>query len=259
MNGTDDTPHWRNARISFCGKTSPRILGMCGHAAELVDHKRLSVFGQTLLLVQYRTMIIKFDTQSNNNHKRRSDHYSDQGNHNIHQTFYKQIYNAKPLIPGQIQWRVKQMNIIRSAEQNVRNLWCNICADRFLITVFHNLITHFRRQITQNHRIIFLNHRIQLFITNPVTFRCTDIILVFSCVDFSDQIIRRIISINHKHLTRRIQTCICLSHQYDPRNDKYNLCYRHQKQWLWRQIIVGDQTDLEIRNNHRKNHCQYLG
>ena len=232
---------------------------MCCHAAELIDHKRLSVLCQPLLLVQYRTMIIKFDTQSNNNHKRRSDHYSDQGNHNIHQTFYKQIYNAKPLIPGQIQWRVKQMNIIRSAEQNVRNLWCNICADRFLITVFHNLITHFRRQITQNHRIIFLNHRIQLFITNPVTFRCTDIILVFSCVDFSDQIIRRIISINNKHLTRRIQTCICLSHQYDPRNDKYNLCYRHQKQWLWRQIIVGDQTDLEIRNNHRKNHCQYLG
>ena len=34
-------------------------------------------------------------------------------------------------------------------------------------------------------------------------------------------------------LTRRIQTCICLSHQYDPRNDKYNLCYRHQKQWQW--------------------------
>ena len=151
------------------------------------------------------------------------------------------------------------MNIIRSTKQNIWNLWCNICADRFLITVFHNLVAYFRWQVTQNHRIIFLNHRIQLFITYPVTFRCTDIILVLSGIDLCNQIIRRIISIYHEHLARRIQTRICLSHQYDPRNDKYNLCYRHQKQWLWWQIIVGYQTDLKICNNHRKNHCQYLG
>ena len=65
MNIADDLSDRRHALVALCCKSGAVFLGIHAHAAELVDHKRLLIPGQALLLVEHRTSVVQLDRQCN--------------------------------------------------------------------------------------------------------------------------------------------------------------------------------------------------
>ena len=141
------------------------------------------------------------------------------------------------------------MDVIRPAENNVRDLRCDIGPDRFLVTELHNLVSRLCRQITEHHRIVFADHRVKLLMTNLIADRSADIVLVAARIDLRDQLVRRIMPVDHEHLPRRIQLGVEFSYDVDPRQDEDCLNCHDAKHRCRLHIITADQTEFQISDD----------
>ena len=80
--------------------------------------------------------------------------------------------------------------------------------------------------------------------SDSIADRRTDIVLVLPCIDLGDQVIRRIIPVDDKHLSRWIKPCIQLPYNIDPWQYKQDLHCRNSKHRLCIHIDTTDQTKL---------------
>ena len=95
MQISEDFAHRCNAGIMLSCQLCTVFLGIHTHTAEFVNHKGLTTDCDTLLFVNNRTMVIYFDHNCTDQHKRRSDNDTHQRDHDINRTFEENLFSCQ--------------------------------------------------------------------------------------------------------------------------------------------------------------------
>ena len=85
--------------------------------------------------------------------------------------------------------------------------------------------------------------------TDLVADRSADIVLVAARIDLQDQLVRRIMPIDHEHLPRRIQLSIKFSYDVNPRQNEACLNCHDNKHRCRLYIITADQAEFQISDD----------
>ena len=85
--------------------------------------------------------------------------------------------------------------------------------------------------------------------TDLIADRSADIVLVAARIDLQDQLVRRIMSVDDKHLPRRVQLGIEFSYDVDPRQDEDYLNCHNAEHRCGLHIITADQAELQITDD----------
>ena len=116
---SDDPSHLGDAGIILRGRNGAVPLGISFHAAELQDLKFLHILCMTFLPEKDRTAVFKFDTDRSDQHNRRQYDDKQQGQDDVHDSFFKQEKPVFILIIVFHQRRIQQMPYRTSRSQNI--------------------------------------------------------------------------------------------------------------------------------------------
>ena len=231
------------------------------HAAEFHYIKDFASFCQSRLFIKYRTFVVQFHQNGNDDHKRRCHNNSKQRSYNIKCPFEELLLGCQSAMAEQKQRGIKQVNIFRTHDHNIRYLRNAVAADIFFKAIFEQDISLGCRNISKYHCMILIDppfDRIHPFADMDLL---ADVVFILTAGNLLDQILRAVISIYQQHLSRRIDFCIDPPHKYDPGYDDHQIdsCHFQNRLYEFRKLPASDQCQLQIRDRIYTEHGKNLG
>ena len=205
MQVTENMSHRCDTGVMFGCKTCSVLLGIHTHASEFPDTELFSPISETILKIKYRAAIIGFHRNGNDQHDRGRYNNSKAGNNNIQKSLRCALLHGKSLISAHQKRGIKQVDPVRSQQNDIRNLRTHITADGMRETVFQILVSDLGRKIPDNHAFIVFHHGVNLLFSLADVYLTADIVLILSGIHLVDDISGVTVAVDHQKSSGSVQ------------------------------------------------------
>ena len=159
------------------------------------------------------------------------------------------------------------MDMICIHKHNIGNFRHTVTADIIFKAEFQKEISLMRGNISQKHRMVLKDFCLDGLLPDAQMNLLTDIVFVVPGADFLFQVPGTVFSVNHQHLSGRIESCIDPAHEKYPDHHDHHIDSCHLKQIFdimakfpvadQRQLQVSDEIHAEYGQNLRIQHLKY--
>ena len=203
--------------------------------------------------------VLQFNRRRRHQHNGRRHYQQYQRGHDVQAPLHKSLFKRKSIISCKQQRRVKQVNIIRAPQNNIRYLGQHVSANRFLKAVFHNLISLLGRNIPDNHAFILLDTLIYMLHSLIYIYHLADIIFIIPRINLLFQPKSRPLPAYQDHFPRRKYLSVYLLEYIRPYGDHNKLEHGHPNQRPRIYKMPVQEADLYICNCIYTDHRQHMG
>ena len=256
MQVTENMSHRCDTGVMFGCKTCSVLLGIHTHASEFPDTELFSPISETILKIKYRAAIIGFHRNGNDQHDRGRYNNSKAGNNNIQKSLRCALLHGKSLISAHQKRGIKQVDPVRSQQNDIRNLRAHVTADGMRETVFQILVSDLGRKIPDDHAFIIFHHGMDLLFALTDMNLTADIVFILSGVHLVDHITGITVSVDHQQPSGSVQSGVNIPGAPDPQYRHNKLDSGHFDHRSGRHKPSVDQCDLKIRHNIGTDRCQ---